>query len=57
MTQMSSKNDNLTRIYPTYDSLTDLIEFAKTKLPIETSNELYWLVQVVRNTVLKELMK
>lgn len=49
--------DNLTRIYPTYDSLKDFLEFAKTRLPIETSNELYWLVQVVRNTVLKEMNK
>lgn len=43
------------KIYPEYDSLDDFLEFAQTRLPIETKNELYWLTQVVKNTVIKEM--
>lgn len=46
--------DNLSPIYPQFDNLDDLFEEAKQRLPIETNNELIWVIQVVKNTVLNQ---
>ena len=43
--------DTPSPIYPTFDTIDECLTAAKEKLPIETDNELFWVVQVVLNTI------
>jgi hypothetical protein len=40
-------------IYPTFDSLDEVLSVAEGKLPIQTKNDLMWLVFVINNTLVK----
>ena len=42
-------------LYPTLDSLQEVIELANSKLPVITQNEMYSLLMTFQNTLLKEL--
>jgi hypothetical protein len=40
-------------LFPTMDSLTEVVDFADSKRPISSKNELYSLLMVYHNTLLK----
>lgn len=42
-------------LFPTLDSLQDVIELGNSKLPITSQNDLYSLLITYHNTLIKEL--
>ena len=46
---------NVMALFPTLDSLQDVIELGNSKLPITTQNDLYSLLITYHNTLIKEL--
>lgn len=46
---------NVMALFPTLDSLQDVLELAESKLPITDSNDLYVLFMTYHNTLIKEL--
>lgn len=44
-------------IFPTMGSLQEVVDFAESKVPIEYQNELYSLLMLYHNTLLREIGK
>ncbi len=44
-------------VFPTFNSLQDVISYGKSRLPINTANDLTNLLMVYHNTLLSQLKK
>ena len=42
-------------LYPTMDSLTEAIKYIESQVPLNTPNEVFSLLMVYHNTLLKQL--
>lgn len=42
-------------LFPTLGSLQEVVDFAKSKLPVSDENEMFALLMTYHNTLLKEL--
>lgn len=42
-------------LFPTMSSLQEVLDYASSKLPIKTNNELYSVLMTFQNTLLKEI--
>ena len=42
-------------LYPTMESLQEVVELAESKMPITSRNELFSLLMTFQNTLLKEI--
>ena len=54
-TQLPYLSTAVMPLFPTLDSLQEVVDFAESKLPINSRNDIYTLLMIYHNTLLKEI--
>ena len=54
MKTIKETNQQPNKVFPAFNSMEDLMAYAKSLLPITDPNVLHTLVQITRNTVLNQ---